>query len=384
MVIVIVPTKHPSKPEIDGVRREKTRTLIIIKGVGDGHKSRVTFLTSMKNDMMHSTAHMQKMVVARLSMSWHCQEHHQNVTPLHEIDEFVGVGLGKSFSFWCEAEKSSGKKDIARRVNDILKKNKGLREFSSAFPWFGPMMVAVLRNKLVPPKGLSAVGMHEISPKDGKDIGGSLGLSIMACQMSYAAVDDWVFKSKAVQELDKTFVWFRPMMNTIAFQVSPHLRRLYIYMYGSTPAHSPTHEASRGRQLGHEVPCLRGGRHFGVRLAVGRLHAVHLRVRGKRAGASAKKSEGAPENDCPAAEAGCIKGGGGALREKRARAKRARRRSVLLRRKRAAERASEASAKKVSFCGGSRRAERRSVFRRRKRASERARRRYHAAAEAGC
>jgi hypothetical protein len=40
-----------------------------------------------------------------------------------------------------------------------------------------------------------------------------------------------------------------------------------------------------------------------------------------------------------------------------ARAKRARRRSVLLRRKRATERASESSAKKESFCGGSRRAE---------------------------
>ena len=131
------------------------------------------------------------------------------MTPLAEVDVFVGIGLGKSFSFMCECEKAKNKTDLDSRVKDVVAANNSLREFNAAFPWFSTMMLAVLKNQLVPISSVNVVGMHEVSLKEGKDIGKGLGISIMSCQMSYAAVDDWILKSRALQDLDELFRWFR-------------------------------------------------------------------------------------------------------------------------------------------------------------------------------
>jgi len=219
MCIIVTPCEHEAHPHLRGVTRDEQMTFITIKGVGDGQKSRVTCLTSMATPGTTVSKQARRNVVSLLKMNWKNQEYHQNITPLHDIDMFVGYGLGKSFSLRCEYERTTGQKNLEERVDAVLKANESMQEFAELFPWFPHMMKAVLANKLTPVATVSLVSMHDVSTKEGKDIGALLGMSIACCQMSHAAVDDWIHKARALQDIDNDFFWFRPMMDAISFQL---------------------------------------------------------------------------------------------------------------------------------------------------------------------
>ena len=47
-------------------------------------------------------------------------------------------------------------------------------------------------------------------------MGSALSLTLLSSTSHDGAVDEWVYRFPALQELDEQVVWFRPMMNTIA------------------------------------------------------------------------------------------------------------------------------------------------------------------------
>ncbi|GMI30122.1 hypothetical protein TeGR_g9758 [Tetraparma gracilis] len=66
------------------------------------------------------------------------------------------------------------------------------------------------------PAGDSKAKLCNVSTKEAKVIGGALASCIAANLTAPAAVDEWILRYPAMGELEREYVWFRPMMDTIA------------------------------------------------------------------------------------------------------------------------------------------------------------------------
>ncbi|GMI35625.1 hypothetical protein TeGR_g12632 [Tetraparma gracilis] len=113
-------------------------------------------------------------------------------------------------------KKGENKEQARMRV--LFKRHKGLREIQARWPWFEEMMSRVVRNTLKPP-GAVDKRLCNLSAKDGRTIGSSLALCLATNTQSEAAVQEWIEKFPALQELDDGHVWFRPMVNTVAMRL---------------------------------------------------------------------------------------------------------------------------------------------------------------------
>jgi hypothetical protein len=80
------------------------------------------------------------------------------------------------------------------------------------------MMARVLENKLRP-IGKVKSRLCNLSRKEGEKIGAGLAMSLSGNLTSAAAVDEWILKYPALQELDRAENWFRPMMDTVAMRL---------------------------------------------------------------------------------------------------------------------------------------------------------------------
>ena len=107
----------------------------------------------------------------------------------------------------------------AAGVKDIIHDCAVLHSVQIKFPWFEAMLEEVLRNRLhiaTSPIGTKA---ECLSVAEATKIGGSLAISLAVNINPAAGVDEWFLQHKALQELDQTHCWFRPMMNAIALKL---------------------------------------------------------------------------------------------------------------------------------------------------------------------
>ena len=44
-------------------------------------------------------------------------------------------------------------------------------------------------------------------------------MSLVTCLLPTSAVDEWIMRSRAMQELDLEYVWFRPMIESMAYKL---------------------------------------------------------------------------------------------------------------------------------------------------------------------
>jgi len=58
-----------------------------------------------------------------------------------------------------------------------------------------------------------------LSKQEGRTIGNGLASILMSSTSSDLAVEGWILTFKATQELDKSLIWFRPMMNRVAMRL---------------------------------------------------------------------------------------------------------------------------------------------------------------------
>ena len=78
-----------------------------------------------------------------------------------------------------------------------------------------PMMARVTMNRLRLRLHVN-IALNELTPEEGEKIGQSLANSLVINATGEAGVDEWVVNCPALQELDSTQPWFRPMMKVVS------------------------------------------------------------------------------------------------------------------------------------------------------------------------
>ncbi|GMI32162.1 hypothetical protein TeGR_g11318 [Tetraparma gracilis] len=145
------------------------------------------------------------------------QEHFLSLRSLGELDEEDGKAVGNVMLSRTRAEKKLGKREtrVKARVRAAMEKQKGLKELAEKHEWIEVLLAKVVANKLRP-AGDSKAKLCNMSVKEARVIGGALASCIAANLTAPAAVDEWILRFPAMGELDREYVWFRPMMDTIA------------------------------------------------------------------------------------------------------------------------------------------------------------------------
>ncbi|GMI38047.1 hypothetical protein TeGR_g2496 [Tetraparma gracilis] len=128
-----------------------------------------------------------------------------------------GEAIGEVLVTKTDAEKQHGKGETRAeaRVRAMMEKQKGLKELGQKHEWFEALLAKVVANKLRP-AGDSKAKLCNMSAKEANVIGGALASCIAANLTAPAAVDEWILRYPAMGELEQEYVWFRPMMDTIA------------------------------------------------------------------------------------------------------------------------------------------------------------------------
>ncbi|GMI24816.1 hypothetical protein TeGR_g13144, partial [Tetraparma gracilis] len=112
-------------------------------------------------------------------------------------------------------KKKKGETRVEARVRARMEKQKGLKELGQKHEWFEVLLTKVVANKLRP-AGDSKAKLCNMSAKEARVIGGALASCIAANLTAPAAVDEWILRYPAMGELEREYVWFRPMMDTVA------------------------------------------------------------------------------------------------------------------------------------------------------------------------
>jgi hypothetical protein len=145
------------------------------------------------------------------------KEYFQALLELEQWDAGDGKAVGETMMVKTKAEQQheKGETKTGARMRTMFRKYKGLSKIGKKYECFEGMMAAVVENKLRPAKDVKAK-LFNVSLKQGRVIGAGLAVSLASNLTAEAAVDEWVLKYPALQELDRAEVWFRPMTNTVA------------------------------------------------------------------------------------------------------------------------------------------------------------------------
>jgi hypothetical protein len=145
------------------------------------------------------------------------REHFQSLRELGQWTEEDAETVGETFVTQAEIEKHvrKGEKKVDVRVRDIFRRYKGLRQAAAKYEFLEGLMTRVVRNQLRPPSTVSAK-LCNLTLKNGSTIGRGLAASLATNLTAEAAVDEWIGKYRALQELDRAEIWFRPMVEAVA------------------------------------------------------------------------------------------------------------------------------------------------------------------------
>ena len=101
-------------------------------------------------------------------------------------------------------------------VDRFCKKNAGIRAvIARSGGWFPAMLKEVCWNHVYPVKKVTA-GLKELGVDDGRRMGRSYAMTILSNTSFEAAADEFIHFYPALGEVDRQYIWFRPMMVTLA------------------------------------------------------------------------------------------------------------------------------------------------------------------------
>ncbi|GMI30415.1 hypothetical protein TeGR_g15014 [Tetraparma gracilis] len=160
---------------------------------------------------------MRQIMGSNLEHVSHARRHLQSLRGLEDWDAKDGEAIGEVLVTKTDAEEHHGKGEtkVEARVRETMEKQKGLKELGQKHEWFKVLLAKVVANKLRP-AGDSKAKLCNMSVKEANVIGGALASCIAANLTAPAAVDEWILRYPAMGELEREYVWFRPMMDTIA------------------------------------------------------------------------------------------------------------------------------------------------------------------------
>jgi hypothetical protein len=142
---------------------------------------------------------------------------YQSLRGLEIWDEEDGKAVGDVLVTKTTAEKhrKRGETMVGARLRKMFKEDRGLKEIGKKYEFFQDMMVRVVQNKLRPASDVKIKACN-LRSKEGERIGAGLSASLASSLTAEAAVDEWIGKYPALQELDRAEIWFRPMMDVVA------------------------------------------------------------------------------------------------------------------------------------------------------------------------
>jgi hypothetical protein len=148
------------------------------------------------------------------------QETFQSFRGLELWDEKDGAAVGEVMVMRIQEERhrEKGETKVGARMRLLFKKYKGLKEIQKKYGFFPGMMTRVVQNKLRSARDVDTK-LCNVTSKKGFVIGSGLSMSLASSLTSEAAVDEWIGKYPALQELDRAEVWLRPMLNTVALRL---------------------------------------------------------------------------------------------------------------------------------------------------------------------
>jgi hypothetical protein len=94
------------------------------------------------------------------------------------------------------------RRPLEAKLRKIVGRNAVLRVVRGTFPWFEPLLVHVLRNRLGVPKGTKKA-LAEFGEEEGRKAGRGFANALIASASAEAAVDDWMKTYPAMGELEQ-------------------------------------------------------------------------------------------------------------------------------------------------------------------------------------
>jgi hypothetical protein len=126
-----------------------------------------------------------------------------------------GAALGKQLgATLVQIRQDNLAVDMLEQAGEAIATFPALATFSSSNAFFQPMIAALLVSTLRTPCTVSKA-LADLTAEDGDQIGGDLAVVLVSNLQSAEAVEEWVVKHAALQQLDKE-PWFRPAMNALA------------------------------------------------------------------------------------------------------------------------------------------------------------------------
>ena len=124
----------------------------------------------------------------------------------------LGKQLGAALVQIRQDMKGAGKDLMLEKASEAIAASPVLLAFSNDRPFLLPMIAALLVSTLRTPCTISKE--LDLTAEDGDQIGGDLAVVLVSNLRSEEAVEEWVTKHAALQQLDKE-PWFRPAMNSL-------------------------------------------------------------------------------------------------------------------------------------------------------------------------
>ena len=128
----------------------------------------------------------------------------------------LGKQLGAALVQARQGRKAVGKKQrpalMLEKASEAIAAFPVILAFSNGRPFFLPMIAALLVSTLRTPCTISKE--LDLTAEDGDQIGGDLAVVLVSNLRSEEAIEEWVTKHAALQQLDKE-PWFRPAMNAL-------------------------------------------------------------------------------------------------------------------------------------------------------------------------
>lgn len=145
----------------------------------------------------------------------------QHVKPSDQLDAIDGRNMGEIMMMESlEARKKGGWRSryqlLCEAVDKFCDKNAGVRAVTMhSGGWFKVMLKEVCWNQVYPVARVSTI-LKDLTMDDGKRIGRAYKMTVLSNTSVEAAADEFIHFYPALGEMDRQYVWFRPMMVTLA------------------------------------------------------------------------------------------------------------------------------------------------------------------------
>jgi len=150
------------------------------------------------------------------------QQYFQKLRGLGELTVHDGVVLAETCMLRVENEKArANEQEICPfhvRINELFTKYRALRELGLLNPAASSMMTACVRNKFAKAPDVYST-LAKLNQADGTNIGRGLALALITNTLPETGVDEWIHRYPALQELDRKYTFFRPMMTILAKRI---------------------------------------------------------------------------------------------------------------------------------------------------------------------